>query len=474
MRSKTHVICMISTRDGVLPVLFIAGAEESAPVCEQIALIRHLARQGYSPSQQLKVTESVGRFCDWLLLGEGGSAGKRPAVLPDMLRRFLVARYEGTVCSDGSDVTGLRWLPVKAATVETDRRNLNKLSDFAATELGYFALNDEIRVNNFGPDGLTHRACTAVLGPRRAVGLLAHLAHLRHPRSPRTVGKVATGRRPAWEASDSQCFPLHRLTDLISAEHSVAKRMLWIELAFGGVRLSEALNHFVDDVLPGKFRPMLFPGDVVSELPLVVLADPVSSTFIGSLELSSVEDRRQYLHRRYSLTPRPLRPRRGDPLHVGWKGMAHDDHNLMISQVYWSHRGWAGEYWRLYRKLLEIRSVVPSGVRDSHPYLYIVDQASRSNFGTPLKVHTAEKAFARLCTRIGLRPYRAKASPHGLRHAYRRQLRLLGIAPRHVQRCMHHATPDAQDLYDRASASDINTALTAALSTAGSLNGGQL
>jgi hypothetical protein len=462
---------MISTREGVLPILFIAGEAGPAPVREQIALIRHLAQQGHSPSQQLKVTESVGRFCDWLLCGECRGVAKGPATLPDMLRRFLVARFEGTVSTDGSDATGLRWLPVKAATVETDRRNLNKLSDFAATELGYFALNAELRADNFGPDGLAHRACNAVLGPRRAVGLLAHLAHRRHPRSPRTVGRVATGARAAWGATDSHCFPLDRLADLISAERSVAKRMLWIELAFGGVRLSEALNHFVDDVLPGQFRPVLFPGDVASDLPLVVLADPVSSTFTGNTELSSVEDRRQYLHRRYGLVPRPLRPRRGDPLHVGWKGMSHDDQGLMISQVYWSHRGWAREYWHLYSRLLEIRSVVPSSVRNSHPYLYIVDQTSRSNFGTPLKVHTVEKAFARVCARIGLRPYRAKASPHGLRHAYRRQLRLLGIAPRHVQRCMHHATPDAQDLYDRASAADINTALAAVLSKAAPLNG---
>ena len=473
MRSKTHVICMIATRAGILPVLFIAGAGGSAPVREQIALIRHLARQGYSSSQQLKVTESVGRFCDWVLLGEGRGIGERPAELPDILRRFLVARYKGTVGADGSDATGLRWLPVKAATVEADRRNLNRLSDFVATELGYFALNAEIRVDGFGPDGLAHRACTAILGPRRAVGLLAHLAHLRHRRSARIIGRVGTGARAAWGETDSQCFPMHRLTDLISAERSVAKRMLWIELAFGGVRLSEALNHFVDDVLPGRFRPVLFPGDAVSELPLIVIADPVSSTFTGSLELSSVEDRRQYLHRRYGLAPRPLRPRRGDPLHVGWKGMAHDDPFLLISQVYWSHHDWAREYWRLHRELLKIRRTVPPSVRDSHPYLYIVDQASRPNFGAPLKTHTAEKAFARVCARIGLRPYRAKASPHGLRHAYRRQLRLLGIAPRHIQRCMHHASPDAQDLYDRASAADINTALTSALSQPTPLRRGQ-
>jgi hypothetical protein len=36
---------------------------------------------------------------------------------------------------------------------------------------------------------------------------------------------------------------------------------------------------------------------------------------------------------------------------------------------------------------------------------------------------------------------------------------------------MHHATPDAQDLYDRASAADINTALAAVLSKAAPLNG---
>ncbi len=239
--------------------------------------------------------------------------------------------------------------------------------------------------------------------------------------------------------------------------------MLWIELAFGGVRLSEALNHFVDDVLPGGLRSTLFPNDVASELPLVVLADPIGSSFVGSLETSSVEDRRQYLRRRFGLIPRPLRPRRGDPLHAGWKGMAHDDAGLMISQVYWSHPGWAREFWRLHRELLESRQAIPAPVRRSHPYLYIIDRPARSNFGEPLKVHTVEKAFARACERIGLQPYRSKASPHGLRHAYRRQLRLLGIPPRHVQRCMHHASPDAQDLYDGPTAAEVGSALALAL-----------
>lgn len=462
MRSGGHMICMIATREGVLPVLFAEGGSGPALLHGQLALIRHLARQGYSPSQQLKVTESVGRFCDWVRLGERASPPTMTS-LPGMLRRFLVARYEGTVGPDGTDPTGLGWHPAKAPTVEADRRNLNKLSDFAAAELGCFPLNPTLRIEGYAWDGPGHRACNSVLGSRRRPDFLAHIAHRRRSRLPRVVGPVGVHARPAWGEADARCFPLDKLADLIAAERSVAKRMLWIELAFGGVRLSEALNHFVDDVLPGRCRQTLFPGDAASDLPLVVLADPIASSFTGSLETSSAEDRRQHLLRRYGLTPRPLRPRRGDPLHAGWKGMQHDEPGLLVSQVYWSHPGWAREYWRLHRELLEIRRAVPPAVRRSHPYLYVVDRPSRPNFGEPLKVHTAEKAFARACERIGLRPYRSKASPHGLRHAYRRQLRLLGVAPRHVQRCMHHATPDAQDLYDRATVADINAALSEAL-----------
>ncbi len=463
MHGGTHVICMIATREGVLPVLFTEGATESAPVLGQLALVRHLARQGYSPSQQLKITESLGRFCDWVRFGEDAASLPALANLPDVLRRFLIARYNGTVGPDDADPTGLMWLPAKASTVEADRRNLAKMSDFAAAQLGALPLGGGLEIEGYTWDGPRHRASVVVLRPRRDPGLLAHLAHLRRGKPSRAVGPVSTRARPAWGETDARCFPLDRIGDLIAAEPSTAKRMLWIELAFGGVRLSEALNHFVDDVLPGRFRTTLFPGDAASELPLVVLADPVASSFTGSLETSSVEDRRQYLRRCFGLTPRPLLARRGDPLHAGWKGMAHDDAGLMISQVYWSHPGWAQEYWKLHRELLEIRHAVPAAVRKSHPYLYVVDRPSRLNFGEPLKVHTVEKAFAPACERVGLRPYRAKASPHGLRHAYRRQLRLLGIAPRHVQRCMHHASPDAQDLYDKVSAADVSAALASAL-----------
>ncbi len=156
------------------------------------------------------------------------------------------------------------------------------------------------------------------------------------------------------------------------------------------------------------------------------------------------EDRRQYLLRRFGITPRPTRARRGDPLHAGWKGMLYDNTNLLVSQVYWSHPGWAQTYWRLFGNLLEIRRSVPQAVLKSHPYLYINDSSNRPQFD-----------------RIGIEPYRGKASLHGLRHAYKRQLRMLGIKPSTIQRCMHHSSPDSQDLYEKLAAAEINSALNA-------------
>lgn len=293
---------------------------------------------------------------------------------------------------------------------------------------------------------------------RQQLDFLGHVAHKRAPRPVRAIGPVGH-RRPQRE-DDGHAFPLERLGDLIANEPSVVKRMIFIELAFGGPRISEALNHFVTDVLPGTHRPKLFPDDRPTDLPLVVLADPVASVFTDTLQFST-EDRRQYLRRRFDMLPRPDRPRRGDPLHAGWKGMLYDNTNLLVSQVYWSHPEWARTYWRLYGELLEIRRSVPKGVRESHPYLYINDSPHRPEFGQPVKIHAIEKAFVRACERIGLEPYRGKISLHGLRHAYKRQLRMLGLKSSTRQRCMHHVSPDSQDIYDKAAAADINAALQA-------------
>lgn len=453
---RAHVIAVVATREGVLPLLFVDGPGGGGLLREQVALLRHLAGQGYSPSQQLKLTESIGRFCDWIQLGEDYPPAE-PDALPGMLRRFLLARYGGTVKPDGTDPTGLRWQPAKAQTVEMDRRHLNKLSAFVVSELGYFPLNPVTRVDGYTRDAVSFRGAEVVLASRRQqLDFLGHVAHKRAARPILSVGRI--GRPRPQREDDGHAFPLDRLPDLIASEPSVVKRMIFIELAFGGVRISEALNHFVTDVLPGSRRPALFPDDSPSDLPLVVLADPVASVYTDSLAFSA-EDRRQYLRRCYGLLPRSERPRRGDSLHAGWKGMIYDNNNLLVSQVYWSHPRWARTYWNLYAELLEIRRSVPRGVRRSHPYLYVIDSPRRAEFGQPVKIHGIEKAFVRACERIGLQPYRSKASLHGLRHAYKRQLRLLGVRPSTIQRCMHHASPDSQDAYDKASAADINAAL---------------
>jgi hypothetical protein len=453
---RAHVIAFVNTSDGVLPLLFVDCIAGGAIMREQVALVRHIAGQGYSPSQQIKLTESIGRFCDWVQIAEAETVSE-PEALPAILRRFLVARYEGTVQRDGSDPIGLFWGPVKAETVEMDRRHLNKLSQFVAGEFGYFPLNPSTKIEGYSPEQPSFRQADMILSNRRQrLDFLGHVAHKRAPKPRRLVGPVGQ-RRPQRE-DDGHTFPIERLSELIAHEPSAVKRMIYIELAFGGPRISEVLNHFVTDVLPGTHRPKLFPDDRPSDLPLVVLAEPRASVFTDTLQFST-EDRRQYLRRRFGMVPRPDRPRRGDPLHAGWKGMIYDNTNLLVSQVYWSHPEWARSYWRLYGELLEIRRSVPKVIRESHPYLYINDSPRRPEFGQPIKVHAIEKAFVRACQRIGLEAYRAKVSLHGLRHAYKRQLRMLGLKPSTIQRCMHHCSPDSQDAYDKKAAAEINAAL---------------
>lgn len=452
-----HVIIEISTPEGVLPFLIIDTPNGGSIMLEQVALVRRRAEQGYSPSQLNKLTESIGRFYDWIQLTERDPI-TTPDDLPPVIKRFLTARDKGTVLTDGTDPTGLLWRPVKSQTVETDRRNLNQLSDFVATDLGYFPLNPDIRVDGYKQGGTGYKNTQFLLSARRQqLDMFGYLAPLRSPKRKRAVGP--SGAHPRIQREDSgHAFPLDRLGDLITSERSIVKRMIYIELAFGGARISEALNHFVTDVLPGSRRKALFPDDNLSDLPLLVLADPIESIYTDSLAFST-EDRRQYLMRRFGIPPRPSRPSRHDSLHAGWKGMLYDNDNILISQIYWSHPEWARTYWELYKELLEIRRSIPKKTRESHPYLYVNDYCSRAEFGLPVKIHTIEKAFVRACKRIGLKPYRSKVSLHGLRHAYKQQLKLQGQPPEIIQRCMHHISIDSQAAYSKASASDINTAL---------------
>jgi hypothetical protein len=237
--------------------------------------------------------------------------------------------------------------------------------------------------------------------------------------------------------------------DVIDAEGNPVFKMAWLLGFWGGPRISEQLNMWRCDVLPGDLRQLLFNRDMFRETPLIVLANPWESTYCGILG-DQTTTRRVHLARCFNAHPRPdLRLIHGGErraLWAGWKGMLETNEARHISQVVWADQEAAREYLAMYEIILDRQFDL--GVERSHPYLLVnLDRRHPDEAGTPLKLSNIAKAWERAVTRVGLKPYRFGASIHGMRHFYKSYIEELGLKKKVIQLMMHHRSIDSQDVY---------------------------
>ncbi|MFC7688700.1 hypothetical protein ACFQY5_02695 [Paeniroseomonas aquatica] len=165
--------------------------------------------------------------------------------------------------------------------------------------------------------------------------------------------------------------------------------------AFGGIRISEQLNTWQIDVLPGSYRKLAFDYDEGAEI-LFLRADPVHSRYVGDLGKQG-DTRKQYLHKQYNLLPRNALGRR-DPLYAGWKGTLSINSDFRISEVFWIDRQAAALFAECAREIREFHRLHKSSER--HPYLYVnMADPTLEYRGAPLKrvmsrLHLSEHVVA--------------------------------------------------------------------------------
>lgn len=279
------------------------------------------------------------------------------------------------------------------------------------------------------------------------------LAHLR-PHRQRWRGILglppAMPRLAPWSddhrarGSDAATMPKEEVDAIVDAEQNIVFKALWIELAYGGVRISEALNHWLIDVMPSHLAPWFgSPHLSVPRVPFVLLAHPSKSSFTGQLGLER-ETRAEFLARRYGLTGRNLLDPK-DPLYAGWKGMAYlkDWENV----VFWIDQSKAREFFDLVVEIRELHRV--HSIAGRHPYLYI-NAAHKRFLGAPLRYSNVADAFDRACHRVGLKPHRSRRSLHGFRHFYKSYAQNeLGLEREYVQMLLRHRSLESQNDYGR-------------------------
>ncbi|WP_143137064.1 site-specific integrase [Burkholderia ubonensis] len=367
--------------------------------------------------------------------------------LPEIISGFLRKRRRGS-----DELDGLQWPPVKRETIDRDKLYIREASDFFSLQYGYFPLIPFEGSGIFARDTKSYRAAMRELF-KKTNSLLAHLA----------LRNIQTTRRPIVDIQERRAFrrtykrsgpntfmPLSMVEDIIHSTPSIVQKMAFTQAAFGGSRASEMLNMWRCDVLPGMYRPHLFPDDKSSDLPLLVLAHPSQSRYIGEVYSTSI-DRTQFLADKYRLRPRNLMDT--ESVRAGWKGILFDNDELLISQIFWCSKSWALAYWNLFTKFQDdLIYNIPKSVRMQHPYLYVNDCNSRREYGHPLKISNLRKAFSRACKRIGADERRYKAGIHGFRHTYKATLEKLGLSPEEIRIAMHHVSIDSQRDYGRSAA----------------------
>lgn len=356
--------------------------------------------------------------------------------LAESVSWFLEDRLTGVVSPDEV----LCWEPVKAETVERDRVAIRAFSRFCVDNHDHLPIVPEPSATFLPTDADTHKSVlTRLQQPGMQNRILGHLEARKQNPAGHTIGLPSVGRRGAMRQSHLTKAEVERL---IRSTKSDVQKMAFILAAFGGARTSEIIQLWVCDIHDGSRRPMFFPSEAPSDLPLVMLADPVHSRHVDAVG-TQTETRLQRLAAN-GLTPRPmLSPT--DPSHVGWKGIAYENQDLLISQIHWTDRAWAQIFLDLFRRHRD-RTLTQIPSADRTPFALVNDDPRRHEFGRPMKMSNLRKAFLRACEKGGINTGKV-GGMHSLRHFYNETLKRLGLAEHEIQVCMHHRSLNSQEAY---------------------------
>lgn len=444
----------------VMPFLFHEKAIlGEASFCREALAWANASKLSYSSSKISASINALSRFANFL-----HAVRTEEAVLSDQLDTlvfaFLSTRLSGSIDEHGKcHLGGLCWKPAKIGTVRQDFDALLRYFQFCEVNFGYIALARKFSI---------HREKNPVENLRRMEKKKERdfLVHLNAAREywKELAGDLNSIPPPIGRIANASSYrvrpfpPTDEIVEIIRGTDNPVYRAIWLVAAFGGLRISEILNTWSDDVLPYTYRSYFFPETSVNENHeiLYLRAHPELSTYCGKIS-DETQNRRQFLHNQYGLQPR-CSLHSTEPLYAGWKGTqvsgARECH-----QVYWVDPTAAKEFEKCYFQIQAFLKDLKTYRR--HPYLYVNWGKKVCQFiGQPVKIKAAENAFRRACQRVGVTPNKFGRNLHGLRHHYKWYAeKQLGISPQYLQIMMGHASIESQNTYGR-DARDLNQKLS--------------
>ena len=369
----------------------------------------------------------------------------------ELFAGFSVRLISGTIGTDGLDPSGLYWIPKRPSHARQMVRMLTEFSAWSAREFGVAELNplrDATKHEQvLAAAAWAHRNNASFLGHTESKARARlHFGFAPSVPLPRTLAIA--------NPNGVVRFPEEHFPRLIvdgfsrrkcgnSLRRWMALRNILITLLMhgAGLRCSECFHLWVDDVRPDPVDPTRalvwvgHPSDGLAEW-----RDAAGKIVKGS--------RREYLLTR-GLTPRNLI--RGKE-HAGWKGTRLDGKYYI--QAHWSDASYARIFLSFWKEYL--RLILP--IERRHPWAFI------QRDGGVYKMASFHQDYDNAIKAIGLKPCRVNGTqPHGHRHAYGQRLAEAGVSHSVIQKAMHHASPESQEVYTQADHQRMQSELNAAV-----------
>lgn len=336
---------------------------------------------------------------------------------------FSDALFTGTVSNIG-DPSGLLWQPRQPDDAGKLIGHITKFTDWLAL------VNEDAKLQlNPWRQATRHeeRLNWAAYSHRRDNAFLSHLWRSKPQTGQSRV--VRSRSLPMERQAPAKAFPEEYFDLLVSegfrrrardsrGQSDLRNVLITLLMHYGGLRLSEALSLWSDDVSEEA-------GEIIVRVhhPEYGLA-PRGKT-----------NRATYLQTKYGLKPRNKLVKAIDPLFLGWKNcLVTDPHRRCFEVFFYPHE--IGQVfasiWRDYH--LKGQRVKPKA-GEEHPYAFT------NRDGKPYSHRMFRKAHKLAIQRIALVPEKLEGTtPHGHRHAYGQRLARNGADSLVIKNAMHHAS----------------------------------
>lgn len=406
-----------------------------------------------------KLIQAVGLLLDYL------DANKEYYhTAKDFFESFTDAIYSGTINMEGTDPSGLYWLPKRVETANILLTALNGFSDWLCQEYGAVQLNPWREATKY-EEYLNWMAQIN----KSQHSFLGHLNDIHDiSETARLVRNVVNKRKPFAAKGNTKAFPEEKIHELLwegfkntrkNYDLDLVERYNWRDIAItilmhgGGLRHSEVFHLWIDDVFPDPEEPNLAVVRIYhpSEgMPPQDFKHPSTGKYIT--------DRESYLLLKYGLLPRNMYSAQ-DKRFAGWKEPRLDNDSEKYMHVYWMSQEWGYIFMYVWKMYMAKR--LRDGIKDTHPFAFV--SHSHKTLGEMMPLRTQRESYEKAIEKIGLTTAKKLGTtPHGHRHAYGQRLKNANIDDRIKQVAMHHKSIESQKVYTEPTISDVTASLTKA------------